>query len=306
VRAGYLERRRDDSDRRARRVHLTERGGELVLAARRALTSIEDDYRALIGGGAMAVLEAGLGTLFDHFGLLGGLTPNAPGDTQPAQPTIGTLPLLSIRVQRDLMEATSARGHRGLKMSHAQVLPLIGPGGARVNELARVQGISRQAVSSTARDLEKLGVLRRDTAPSDGRAVVYRLTPRGEDLIRDSIESVDVLDARMAEILGDRGLADLRDALAALYRRLHLEQEIFTASTVDPNRPAEDGPSDQRRDAGGPGQLAALAESLREHLTPQEQARLAALLAARGPLSNPESTPRHGPDTELVPPGRID
>ena len=41
------------------------------------------------------------------------------------------LPNLSLRIQRTLMDATSARGHTGLKLSHAQVLPMIGTDGAR-------------------------------------------------------------------------------------------------------------------------------------------------------------------------------
>ena len=66
----------------------------------------------------------------------------------------GVLPLIALRVQRDLMDATVARGHAGLKLSHAQVLPLIGPDGGRIHEMARIQRVSRQAISAVSRELE--------------------------------------------------------------------------------------------------------------------------------------------------------
>ena len=111
--------------------------------------------------------------------------------------SLGLLPLLSVHVQRELMLATERRGHLGLKMSHAQVLPLIGPDGAQVTTLARIQGVSRQAISSTARDLETLGFLARASDARDGRAVVFKLTSKGESLIADSVRSLDELDDKL-------------------------------------------------------------------------------------------------------------
>lgn len=49
VSKGYVERRPDPADRRAKRVHLTPRGAENVSAAGRAMREVEDDLTALLG-----------------------------------------------------------------------------------------------------------------------------------------------------------------------------------------------------------------------------------------------------------------
>jgi len=146
-------------------------------------------------------------------------------------------------------------------MSHAQVLPLIGPEGARVAALARVQGISRQAVSATARELEAMGYLRREPDPRDRRGVVFHLSETGETLIRDSVSALDALDERYAAALGSRRFAALRRGARTLYESLGLEREIFDGTPQD----------------GEP--LERLAERLRRELGTDVARRLAALLA---------------------------
>jgi DNA-binding MarR family transcriptional regulator len=112
-------------------------------------------------------------------------------------------------------------------MSHAQVLPLIGPEGARVGALARIQRVSRQAISTTAKDLERLGTLRRETDPRDRRGVVFRLTASGERLIEDSVAALDALDQSIVLAIGIRRVSALQKGACALYEALHLEDEVF-------------------------------------------------------------------------------
>lgn len=155
-------------------------------------------------------------------------------------------------------------------MSHAQVLPLIGSDGARVNELARTQRVSRQAISATARDLTQLGYLRRQADPLDRRGVVFRLTSQGTRLIEASVSSLDELDEIFLTVLGSRPLNDLQTAARELYQTLHLEEEIFEARAT-PNT-ANDSPGSDRTD------LHQLAANLRRTLGTGDTARLAALL----------------------------
>jgi DNA-binding MarR family transcriptional regulator len=164
------------------------------------------------------------------------------------------------------MAATLARGHAGLKMSHGQVLPLIGPDGGRVHEIARIHQVTRQAIHVTARDLERLGYLRRATDPRDRRGVVWTLTGRGTRLIADSVAAVDGLERSFARILGGSRLVPLRSTARDLYRALHLETEIFGTA----------------RDAGDdlehPSDIEQLATRLRRQLGRRDAARLATLL----------------------------
>ncbi|MCP4903865.1 MAG: MarR family transcriptional regulator [bacterium] len=272
--AGFLERRPDPEDRRSRIAVLTPHGQALVEDAAGILLTVEGEYRELLGVAAYSRLAKALGTLFR------GLDLPARSDSASSSssaPSLGVLPLISVRVQQDLMEATTARGHAGLKMSHAQVLPLIGPEGARVNQLARIQRVSRQAISTTARDLEELGYLQREADPRDRRGVVFQLTARGASLIEASVAALDELDDTFRDLLGVRGLRSLQSAARELYQALHLEEEIFEARLSQAR--TDESAIDGNGHATGTD-LQRLAASLRRRLSPKDAGRLAALLEA--------------------------
>jgi DNA-binding MarR family transcriptional regulator len=275
--AGYLERQPDPTDRRTRLVALTDLGRALVADSVEILLEFEADYRALVGIDEYAEFTRILSDLFRGLGIR---THTNLSVAAPTSQSLGVLPLISVRIQKDLMYTTIDRGHSGLKMSHAQVLPLIGTDGARVHQLARVQRMSRQAISATARDLEELGYLRRDADPLDRRGVVFRLTGLGSRLIQDSVASLDKLETAFREILGTAPLEALQSISRNLYQALHLEEEIFetraesSSLTIDQSRsiriPAEPEP-----------ELEQLAARLKRQLGARGAERLAALLEAR-------------------------
>ncbi|MEM9175978.1 MAG: MarR family transcriptional regulator [Myxococcota bacterium] len=254
-RAGFTERRADPNDGRTRLIALTRRGRRLIADAGRQLRLLSSEYAERVGHDVMNRFEEAATRLLRARSGAPDVLPIASGAA-----SIGALPLLSVDVQRTLMDDTTARGHDGLKMSHAQVLPLIGPEGARVAALARVQGISRQAISATARELERMGYLRREADPRDRRGVVFLLSEAGETLIRDSVSALDALDASYAAAIGTRRFAALQRGAEALYDALGLEREIFDGA------PQEGEPLDR------------LARRLRRDLGPEAARRLAALL----------------------------
>lgn len=254
--AGYAERLADPDDGRSRVIALTARGRGLVADATRQLRLLSAEYAERIGDDVMKRFEEAATRLLRALSETPDVLPIGGRNA-----SIGALPLLSVDAQCTLMDDTASRGHPGLKMSHAQVLPLIGPEGARIAALARVQGISRQAVSATARELEAMGYLRREPDPRDRRGVVFHLSEAGEDLIRDSVSALDALDRRYATAIGSRRLAALQHGALALYEALGLEREIFDGTPQD----------------GEP--LERLAERLRRELGSDVARRLAALLA---------------------------
>ncbi|MEM7411995.1 MAG: MarR family transcriptional regulator [Myxococcota bacterium] len=272
---GYVERRPDPVDRRSKHVVLTDRGRALVEDAIRIIFDCESIYADVLGEGAYRRFTRTLARLFE----LEVPSPAASELTERARRTIGVLPMVAERVQRDLMEATLAHGHRGLKMSHAQVLPLIGPEGARAHVLAKLQGVSRQAIHATARDLEELGILVREPDPRDRRGALLRLTRRGGRVLEDSVAAIEGLEAAFREVLGDAGYAELADGARQLFRALHLEEEIFGAPSDRPTTatPVAEGDTDIPR----------LARRLRRELGRRDALRLAALLDADASGSNP-------------------
>lgn len=281
--AGYLERVPNPADRRSKKLVLTARGRSLVEQGARLILAIDAEYRSLLSATAYRQFTWALGDLYRSRGL--------PMNTDPdlekvANESVGTLPLIAVRVQRELMEATGRRGHPGLKMSHGQVLPLLGADGGRIVEIARLQGVSRQSISTISQDLEHLGYLSREADPVDGRGVVLRLTAAGQALIEDSVAALDELESSFEEALGARGLRLLKRTARELYRALRLEAEIFgaprdAAAGADARRsPRREG---RLRTAPSRGrdneEIQRLASRLRSELGHGDAARLAALLS---------------------------
>jgi DNA-binding MarR family transcriptional regulator len=196
------------------------------------------------------------------------------------------------------MRSTGRRGHAGLKLSHGQILPLVGPSGVRLRELAELHGVSRQAISAIAQDLEALGYVHRAPDARDRRGVVVRLTGRGMRLIADSVEALDDLERGWSARLAPDALRGFADVARSLYLAQGLEAEILFDAFGRAAPPAADRageapiPAARARaasDAGAPREaqpearedLARLAARLRDRLGDRDAARLAAHLVAQ-------------------------
>lgn len=262
--AGYLERTPNPKDGRSKVVRLTHEGSSLVEQGARLILETESDYAALVATEPYRGFTAALSDLYRGLGL-----PTQTGSSATTRPirSAGLLPLIVERVQKALMEATIVRGHAGLKMSHGQVLSLIGPDGGRIHEIARIQRVSRQAISAISRDLEALGYLRRAADRVDRRGVVLTLTARGAALIADSVDSVDELELLFRDLIGSAQLEHLQWVAHDLYHALHLEDEIFADRNTRNSRPWP-----------GTRNIEQLACSLRRRLGSGDVAQLAELL----------------------------
>jgi len=188
---------------------------------------------------------------------------------------VALLTLMAERIQRDLIKATIARGHPGLKLSHGHVLPLIGPEGGRIRDIAGIQGMSRQVISATTRDLENRGYLRSEPDPRDRRGIVLTLTERGVRLIEDAVAALEEVERSFRTILGHERLAELERVARDLYHILDLEAEVFQTVASGPFRTRNPA----TRLVGRSGrEIEHLATRLRHWLGREDAARLAAVL----------------------------
>jgi DNA-binding MarR family transcriptional regulator len=253
--AGYLERRPNPDDGRSRVARLTPRGRALIEESVQILLACDREYAAYVGASAYQRFTAALASLYRGLGL-----PVHVDSTLIARAgrSAGVLPVIANRIEQQLRETAIARGHTGLKMSHGAVLQHIGPDGARIHEIARIQGVSRQATHATARELEALGYVHRLTDARDRRPGALTLTPRGAELIADSVAAIDALEGSFRAILGERRFAHVERVAGDLYRALAL----------DASAPA----------AGATLDIEQLAARLRGQLGAADAARLAALL----------------------------
>lgn len=229
--AGYLQRIADPLDGRAKQLRLTARGQQLRRDGIRAVATLDQQFAATVGEAQVRAASQTLGKIYTALQL----SVFASTEAEPAYTTMGgLLPRLADYILLRLMELTRARGHPGLKLSFGQVLPFIGTGGGRIQHIAALHDVSKQAISAIATELESLGYLRREAHPTDARQIVLQFTPRGEALIADSVQSTDELAAEFAAITGLAGLTALKRTLKALYEGLQLDQSLQHNRLVPP------------------------------------------------------------------------
>lgn len=102
------------------------------------------------------------------------------------------------------------------KPSHSAVFAQIRPEGSRLTELARGANMTPQAMGELVDELEDLGYVERRPDPSDRRAKLITLTPRGRASIAAGIATIAGIEERITEVLGAEGHAELLRLLSTL------------------------------------------------------------------------------------------
>jgi DNA-binding MarR family transcriptional regulator len=135
-----------------------------------------------------------------------GTTPR-PGPGRPAgrtleaeqQASFGHVLLAAARLYDGLGQArlNEALGEDVARPSVMRLIPYVTRAGIRPTELARLADVTKQAVGQTLARLEEQGLVEFAPDPSDGRAVLVRMTRAGED----------------AALAGLRALADVQRQL---------------------------------------------------------------------------------------------
>ena len=225
--AGYIERKSDPADGRAKQLRLSPSGERLRRDGVRIVADLDQQFMQIVGERAFADTGKTLRKLYRALAL-----DLAGDDAQPANLALGALlPRLSDYILQRLMELTRHRGHPELKLSYGQVLTLIGPEGGRIQHMATVHDVSKQAISAIATELEGLGYLVREADAADARQVVLRLTTEGHKLIEDSVASTRELEAEFTALVGRHAFQRLDDTLRQLYFALQIDREIPDSAT---------------------------------------------------------------------------
>jgi DNA-binding MarR family transcriptional regulator len=125
--------------------------------------------------------------------------------------------------ERAIAKVNARAGTPVLRESHTRLLPLLmRPGGARLVDLARRLGLTKQSVQPLVRELKELGVVATQPDDLDGRAVRIVLTPRGLDGID---QGNDVLRQIEQELAGRFGKAEMKSLRGSLRRLLSMLEE---------------------------------------------------------------------------------
>lgn len=123
---------------------------------------------------------------------------------------------------RALMEGfepgLAAAGYGDVRLSHTPVLqPLsLRREGMRASELATLAGMTKPSIGYLIDSLEQCGYVERVPDPSDRRAQLVRLTPRGWQMSQTGRRLVRQAEARWADLIGHGSVEELRQRLQAL------------------------------------------------------------------------------------------
>jgi DNA-binding MarR family transcriptional regulator len=121
-------------------------------------------------------------------------------------------------VERRLAEAMAARMALHdvvMRGSHARLLHLVPPDGARPSELA--QGwISKQAVGQRIQEMLDAGLVTVERDPHDGRAHIVRRTPEGDHTMALLLGEMATLETELAAKVGERRYKTFRAVLHEL------------------------------------------------------------------------------------------
>lgn len=99
------------------------------------------------------------------------------------------------------------------KPKHSAVFAQIHPQGSRLTDLARRANMTPQAMGEVVDELEELGYVTRQPDPTDRRAKLIVLTPRGHAAMEAGKDTIVGLEHRLTDILGDHGHRTLRRLL---------------------------------------------------------------------------------------------
>ncbi|MEU4427963.1 MarR family transcriptional regulator [Actinoplanes sp. NPDC024001] len=126
-------------------------------------------------------------------------------DTSEYQPQVGALLRMAWEaLQAELYAGLHAAGFDDLREVHRPLLRYPPIDGLRPTELAAHLKLSKQATNDLLRDLERLGYLRLERDPTDGRARTIRYTERGWRLFQVGSGLSREVGQRWAGVVGEQ------------------------------------------------------------------------------------------------------
>ena len=117
----------------------------------------------------------------------------------------------------ELRRGLTEQGHEAIREGHGCVFGFIEPEGSRLTYLAETSGLTKQAVGEAVDDLQELGYVERVPDPTDGRAKLVRLTPKGAEARAAGRAILDDVERRWAAELGEERVAAMRETLEDIF-----------------------------------------------------------------------------------------
>jgi DNA-binding MarR family transcriptional regulator len=139
----------------------------------------------------------------------------APG---PRTTVIGLVREMGKLMVEELTARLRAAGFVDLNASHHPVFESLDPAGTRLTELAARAGMTHQSMGELVAALEQRGYLARRPDPTDRRARLVCLTPKGQRMVRRALHEIDEIETSWSHRLQTSGCPEFRNALESALR----------------------------------------------------------------------------------------
>jgi len=105
--------------------------------------------------------------------------------------------------------------------------------GVAVGEVARYLHVSTAFVTTEVKRLELKGLVRKDRNPKDGRGVLLRLTPLGEEKICSLEPQLQLVNDHLFRSMSEQSFRNLSTSLATLIEDFALTSSMLTSMRAD-------------------------------------------------------------------------
>jgi DNA-binding MarR family transcriptional regulator len=130
---------------------------------------------------------------------------------------LGLLMFIPYRaMETQVLADLAVAGFDDVTPAQSRVFQRIRPSGSRLTELAEAAQITKQTAGFLVDQLEAAGYVRRAPDPSDGRARLVTIAPRGRKAVAVAAQTVARVEREWTDQLGARRVLQLREALGML------------------------------------------------------------------------------------------
>jgi len=132
------------------------------------------------------------------------------------QPHVGVLFFVAHRAMEQRVLARAREAGHPVTVAQGRVASRIGPDGTRLTELADAAQVTKQTAGFLVDQLEKAGYVERVPDPSDARARLVRMAPRGREVVALAREVEAEVRQEWEAHLGVEELVRLEQTMARL------------------------------------------------------------------------------------------
>lgn len=132
------------------------------------------------------------------------------------QPLGRFLILLFQAFEDDLIRRLEAEGYSDVNPADLNVLRFVKPTGSTSIEIAKLAGVTKQAIAKSIATIETKGYIKRQPNSEDGRSQIIVFTPKGMRLLKTCIAAISQIESVYESKLGKKAFADLKLALTKL------------------------------------------------------------------------------------------